>query len=353
MFLNYRNQENVLNRYFILMLVAVLSLAPFIYMVLVSFMSLGEATNIRILLPSELRFENYAKAWQQARFSNYFFNSVLVTLSTLICQLVICSLAGYAFAVIRFRGHQIVFMLVLITLMVPESVLISPLYQIILGRIVPIGFLNAFSIMILCSSFLILIYVMICLLNNWLQQNLNPGIISIGIGILLAGVLVISSLNSAETKEFLTEEFADRNWLNTFTVMVVPFLGNAYSIFLFRQFFMQMPGELWQAARIDGASHFQYFTRVVVPLNLPAFAIIGLLSFIWSWNSFMWPRLTQIDQTGHFTLPVGIDAFTRAQGVELHLLMAAATITVLPVLALYMGSLKLFMNSASRIGIKS
>ena len=126
MFLNYRNQENVLNRYFILMLVAVLSLAPFIYMVLVSFMSLGEATNIRILLPSELRFENYAKAWQQARFSNYFFNSVLVTLSTLIGQLVICSLAGYAFAVIRFRGHQIVFMLVLITLMVPESVLISP-----------------------------------------------------------------------------------------------------------------------------------------------------------------------------------------------------------------------------------
>ena len=353
MSLNFRNQEKVLNRYLILIVVAVLSLAPFIYMVLVSFMSLGEATNIRILIPSEIRFENYAKAWQQARFSNYFFNSVLVTLSTLIGQLVICSLAGYAFAVIRFRGHQVVFMLVLITLMVPESVLISPLYQIILGRIVPIEILNAFSIMIICSSFLILVYTSICLLNNWIQKNLNPEIISVGVGSFVLVILVISSMNSKETMEFLTEEFADRNWLNTFTVMVIPFLGNAYSIFLFRQFFMQMPGELWQAAKIDGASHFQYFTRVVVPLNLPAFAIIGLLSFIWSWNSFMWPRLTQIDQTGHFTLPVGIDAFTRAQGVELHLLMAAATITVLPVLALYMGSLKLFMNSASRIGIKS
>ena len=101
MFLNYRNQEMAFNRYIILIIVAVLSLAPFIYMLLVSFMTLGEATNIKILLPSELRFENYAKAWEQARFSNYFFNSVLVTLSTLIGQLVICSLAGYAFAVIR------------------------------------------------------------------------------------------------------------------------------------------------------------------------------------------------------------------------------------------------------------
>ena len=64
------------NRYIILIIVAVLSLAPFIYMLLVSFMTLGEATNIKILLPSELRFENYAKAWEQARFSNYFFNSV-------------------------------------------------------------------------------------------------------------------------------------------------------------------------------------------------------------------------------------------------------------------------------------
>ena len=307
---------------------------------------------ICIFVLDQQRFENYAKAWEQARFSNYFFNSVLVTLSTLIGQLVICSLAGYAFAVIRFKGHQFVFILVLITLMVPESVLISPLYQIILGRIIPMGFLNAFSIMILSSSLLILVYVVICLMNNWLQQNLNPGLTSIAIGLMVGGVLLVTSFQSEDAREFIVEEFADRNWLNTFTVMIVPFLGNAYSIFLFRQFFMQMPGELWQAARIDGASHFQYFTRVVVPLNLPAFAIIGLLSFIWSWNSFMWPRLTQLDHRGHFTLPVGLDAFTRDQGTELHLWMAGATITVIPVLLLYIFALRLFINSASRAGFK-
>ena len=71
MFLNYRNQEMAFNRYIILIIVAVLSLAPFIFMLLVSFMTLGEATNIKILLPSELRFENYAKAWEQARFLQF------------------------------------------------------------------------------------------------------------------------------------------------------------------------------------------------------------------------------------------------------------------------------------------
>ena len=96
-----------------------------------------------------------------------------------------------------------------------------------------------------------------------------------------------------------------------------------------------MPEELWQAARLDGASHFQYFTRVAIPLNLPAFSIIGMLSFIWSWNSFMWPRLTQLDERGHFTLPVGLDSFNRDQGTELQLLMAGAMITVIPVLIVY------------------
>ena len=162
----YGEQEIALNRYFILVLVAVLSLAPFIYMLLVSFMSLGEATNIKIFFPSELRFENYGTAWQQARFSIYFFNSVIVTLTTLVGQLVICSLAGYAFAVIKIRGHQVAFILVLITLMGPESVLISPLYQIILGRVLPIEFLNSLTILILLSSFFVLVYVMVCLLSN-------------------------------------------------------------------------------------------------------------------------------------------------------------------------------------------
>ena len=140
--------EGAYGRYLILIMVTVVSLIPFVYMVLVSFMSLGEAINTRILIPSELRLENYGVAWKQARFSNYLTNSIIVTIITALGQLIICSLAGYAFAAINVRGRNVMFILVLGTLMVPEAVLIAPLYQVILGRVLPIEVLNSISILI-------------------------------------------------------------------------------------------------------------------------------------------------------------------------------------------------------------
>jgi ABC-type glycerol-3-phosphate transport system permease component len=330
----------------------IISLVPFVYMVLVSFMSLGEAINTRILVPSEIRFGNYGLAWEQARFSNYFTNSVVVTAATALGQLIICSLAGYAFAAINVRGREVMFILVLVTLMVPEAVLIAPLYQVILGRIFHIGILNAIAILIVVLCVAVWLSVLVALINTRFNRQFHATSVT-GIGILLiGGALSWLSLQVPEARRLLVDEFADGNWLNTYTVMIVPFVGNAYCIFLFRQFFKQLPGELWQAARLEGATHFQYFTQVAVPLTLPAFATIGLLSFIWSWNAFMWPRLTQLDHRGHFTLPVGLDAFTRDQGTELHLWMAGATITVIPVLLLYIFALRLFISSASRAGFK-
>ena len=346
------NFEGAYGRYTILIIVTIVSLIPFVYMVLVSFMSLGEAINTRILIPSELRFENYGVAWKQARFSNYLTNSIIVTTITALGQLIICSLAGYAFAAINVRGRNVMFVLVLATLMVPEAVLIAPLYQVILGRVLPIEILNSITILIVILCVTVWLCVLVSLVNTRFNSQFRVAKVAV-VGLLMLGAgLVWLYLQVPEARKLLTDEFAGGNWLNTYTVMIVPFVGNAYCIFLFRQFFKQLPGELWQAARLEGASHFQYFTQVAVPLTLPAFATIGLLSFIWSWNAFMWPRLTQLDHRGHFTLPVGLDAFTRDQGTELHLWMAGATITVIPVLLLYIFALRLFINSASRAGFK-
>ena len=140
--------EAAYGRYTILIIVTIVSLIPFVYMVLVSLMSLGEAINTRILIPSELRLENYGIAWKQARFSNYLTNSIVVTTVTALGQLIICSLAGYAFATINVRGRNVMFILVLATLMVPEAVLIAPLYQVILGRVLPIEILNSITILV-------------------------------------------------------------------------------------------------------------------------------------------------------------------------------------------------------------
>jgi multiple sugar transport system permease protein len=346
------DSTNAYGRYAILIITAVISLVPFVYMVSVSFMSLGEAINTKILFPSELRFENYGLAWEQARFSSYLANSIIVTLITALGQLIICSLAGYAFALIDTPGRNAMFVIVLITLMVPEAVLIAPLYQVILGRVFPISLLNGVTFVIVALCLIVWISVITSLVNTRFNRQFSAKtVVLAAMAILVAGTLWLA-LQFPDVRQILADEFADTNWLNTYTVMIVPFIGNAYCIFLFRQFFRQLPGELWQAARLEGASHFQYFTQVAVPLTLPAFATIGLLSFIWSWNSFMWPRLTQLDHRGHFTLPVGLDAFTRDQGTELHLWMAGATITVVPVLLLYIFALRLFINSASRAGFK-
>ena len=343
---------NAYGRYLILIMTAIISVIPFIYMTSVSFMSLGEAINTRVLFPSKLRFENYVLAWEQARFSSYLVNSVIVTVVTALGQLIICSLAGYAFALVETPGRKAMFVLVLITLMVPEAVLIAPLYQVILGRVFPISILNGLAVGIVGLCLIVWTSVLVSLFNTRFNRQLNAGTVVLLVLGLLGATVTWLVVQSPEARQVFMDEFADKNWLNTYSVMIVPFIGNAYCIFLFRQFFRQLPGELWQAARLEGATHFQYFTQVAVPLTLPAFATIGLLSFIWSWNSFMWPRLTQLDHRGHFTLPVGLDAFTRDQGTELHLWMAGATITVVPVLLLYIVALRLFINSASRAGFK-
>lgn len=339
-------------RYTILIVASIISLVPFAYMLLVSLMSLGEAINTQIRFPSEFRFENYRLAWEQARFSHYLTNSVVVTAITVVAQLVVCSLAGYAFAAIDIRGRNLMFVFVLVTLMIPEAVLIAPLYQIILGRVFSIGILNVVTTLTLILCLTVWFTVLVSFLNNRFNWNLNATRLGLVCTLILLGGLLWLVLSVAELRVLVIDELAGANWLNTYTVLVMPFVGNAYCIFLFRQFFKQLPRELWHAARLEGATHFQYFTQVAVPLTLPAFATIGLLSFIWSWNSFMWPRLTQLDHRGHFTLPVGLDAFTRDQGTELHLWMAGATITVIPVLLLYIVALRMFINSASRAGFK-
>ena len=231
------NFEGAYGRYTILIIVTIVSLIPFVYMVFVSFMSLGEAINTRILIPSELRFENYGVAWKQARFSNYLTNSIIVTTITALGQLIICSLAGYAFAAINVRGRNVMFVLVLATLMVPEAVLIAPLYQVILGRVLPIEILNSITILIVILCVTVWLCVLVSLVNTRFNSQIRVAKVAV-IGFLMLGAgLVWLYLQVPEARKVLTDEFAGGNWLNTYTVMIVPFVGNAYCIFLFRQFF--------------------------------------------------------------------------------------------------------------------
>ncbi len=266
--------------YIILLIGAAIAIVPFLWMISTSFMSLGEAQGLT-LIPSEIRVENFAVAWKRGNFSEYFVNNILITTITLVGEMTFSILAAYAFARIRFPGRDVLFGLLLATIMIPAMVLIIPNFLTVtwLGRIGPIA------------------------------------------------------------------------WLNNWPSLTIPFMGSVFSIFLLRQFFIQIPDELYDAARIDGAGHLRFLLRVVIPLSRAPIMVIVVLSFVGTWNSLAWPLLVTSAPEWR-PISVGLLTFVEEAGQELHLMMAGAVITIIPILILYFFTQRQFTESIARSGLK-
>jgi ABC-type glycerol-3-phosphate transport system permease component len=266
--------------YGVLIVGAVVALVPFIWMISTSLMDLGEAMGVRFF-PSEIHLENYAVAWERGEFSEYFLNSVQITVITLAGELVFSILAAYAFARMQFPGRDLIFSVLLSTIMIPAMVLIIPNFLTVtwLGRIGPI------------------------------------------------------------------------EWINNWPALTVPFMGSVFSIFLLRQFFAQIPDELYDAAQIDGAGHLRFLVQVVLPLSKAPIMVIIVLSFIGSWNALAWPLLVTNNPEWR-PISVGLLNFVEEAGQEINLMMAGAFITILPVLLLYFITQKQFTESIARSGLK-
>lgn len=267
--------------YVVLIAGAVVFIFPFLWMISNSLMTLGE-TATRVLLPKVPQWSNYLDAWNQAKFSKYLYNSVLVTLGTLTGLLFTSILAGYAFGRIEFKGKSILFGLFLATMMIPESVTLIPNYLLIRGAIFPL-----------------------------------PG----------------------------------GSWLNTYWALTVPFMANAFSIFLLRQFFSQIPKELWDAARIDGADHMRFLVQIVLPISKAPIMTVLLFSFTASWNAFQWPLLVTTNDKWR-PIMVGLWAFVQEAGPQTHLLMAGAVISLVPILIIYFITQKQFTQGIATTGLK-
>lgn len=267
--------------YVVLILGTVVAILPFFWMVSTSLMSLGETIN-KQWLPKAPQFENYLEAWTEARFAKYFLNSVIISLVTISGLLTTSILAGYAFGRIRFFGREIIFALMLATMMIPESVTMIPNFIMIRGDIIPL-----------------------------------PG----------------------------------GTWLNRLPALTIPFMANAFSIFLLRQFFRKIPNELWDAARMDGAGHLRFLVKVCLPLSKAPILTVLIFAFISSWNAFLWPLLVTTKPDWR-PLMVGLWTFVSEAGPETHLLMAGAVITIIPLLILYFFTQKQFTESIATTGLK-
>jgi len=266
--------------YALLLLGVFIAVVPFFWMISASLMNLTEATG-RSILPSTPQWTNYTKAWNDANFSDYFANSLIIAVITVTGQLVFCTLAAYAFASIKFPGKNIVFSILLTTLMIPEAVIWIPNFITVtwIGRISPIP------------------------------------------------------------------------WINNWPALTVPFMASAFSIFLLRQFFQQLPSELWDSAQIDGAGHFRYLLQIVVPLSKPPLLTVLLFSFIGSWNSLAWPILVTTEPDWR-PISYGLLSFLDEAGAQVHLQMAGSVITILPIIIMYLLIQRSFTEGIATTGLK-
>lgn len=266
--------------YIVLVFGAVISLVPFVWMLLKSVMTLGESMGATFI-PSEVHLENYIAAWQGAQFSDFMVNSVLITVITLSGELVFSVTAAYAFARLKFPGRDAIFALLLSSMMIPGMVTMIPNLLTVtwFGRVGPIA------------------------------------------------------------------------WIDNWPALTVPFMGSVFSVFLLRQFFAQIPDELFDAAKIDGAGHLVILTRIVLPLSVAPIMVIVVLSFIGSWNALAWPLLVTNSQEW-LPIAAGLYNFVQDAGSELNLVMAGSVITIIPILFLYFLTQRQFTESIARSGLK-
>ncbi|MFE4060640.1 carbohydrate ABC transporter permease [Streptomyces sp. NPDC059096] len=241
--------------YAILCLIALLFMAPLIYMVATSLKPDSETfSNPPTLWGSAVQWQNYVDVFTYLPFARFILNGVLVaTLGTAV-NLVVAALSGYAFSRLRWRGRNLAFLLFLVTLMIPQDVLVIPMY------------------------------------------------------VMMQGV----------------------GWVDTFQALILPWAFTALGAFLIRQFFLTVPQELDDAARVDGAGTVRTFLSVMLPLARPTLAVLAVFTFISYWNSFLWPLVVINDVDAHATIPLGLQAFFGQQGSQWNLVMAASVVSMLP-----------------------
>jgi multiple sugar transport system permease protein len=255
---------------------------PFVWLVVTSVETPGEALHFPpILIPHQLHLANYPNALAAAPFGRFFLNSAVVAVTTVLCNLVFCSLAGYAFARLRFLGRGLLFAVIMTTLMVPFQVTMIPQF----------------------------------IITKWL------------------GVHVLAQVG-----------------IDHLGALILPNAATAFGIFFLRQFFRTLPIEYEESARVDGASRLKVLWRIVLPLSAPALATLAALTFLDSWNNFLWP-LIAVTSTNQMTLPLGLATFQGAHSTEWTLLMAGNVMSLAPMLLIFFVAQRYFVRSVAATGL--
>jgi len=245
---------------FVVLLVgALLMSGPFVWMIATSFKPAADVFQFPpTLFTADPQVENYVRIFSTIPFGRAMLNSLVVSVLVTLLQLITCSMAAYAFACLRFRGREVLFLIYLAALMVPSQVTLIPNF------------------------------------------------------------ILIKSLG----------------WIDTYQGLILPYAFSSFGTFLLRQYLKSIPGELLEAARIDGASHAQIYLTIVLPLAKPALGALAIFTFVAQWNNFLWPLIT----TTKPDMQVAIVALATLQGqynTDWPLLMTGSVIAIVPVLLVF------------------
>ena len=276
--------------YAVLVLVAVVMAMPFYWMLVTSLKPDSDIFSDPIRwIPERVTFEHYIKAFTLVPFARYFFNSTVMALLGVLANLILGSLAGYAFARMRFAGREGLFKMKLASLLIPGVVTLIP-------------------------SFIILRSFPLAGGNDLLGQG--------GQGL-----------------------------LNSYWAIILPGAAGAFAVFFMRQFFRTLPDDLMDAARVDGASELRIFWSVYLPLCGPALATLGIFTFQAGWNVFLW-ALIVFNDPNMSTVQMGLQSFSFNHQTDYGPLMAASVVVSLPVLIVFLFAQRYFTQSISFTGVK-
>jgi len=265
--------------YTALILISLLFFVPFLWSLSTSFKPLPETAHFN-LLPHDWTLEGYRQALTQYNFARYMANSAIVAGSITLTSVFLAALGGYAFARLRFPGRNILFFLVLGTLMIPDQLRLVPIYRML--TIFPV--------------------------THW-------------------------------------------NLVDTYQGYWAIRMVSATALFLMRQYFLTIPRDLEEAAKLDGAGYFKTFWRVMLPLAGPALAAVAILEFQGTWNDFFWANLL-LQSPDHWTVQVGVAQFSFTYGTLWNSLMAASMIALAPVVIVYLFFQRYFVAGVASAGVK-
>ena len=257
-------------------IIAVITLAPALWMLSASFMSTGEASTFPPkLLPVRMTFEHYFTLFTRLQIWRYLINSLVLSVSVTVISLFFNSMAGYAFAKYRFAGRDRLFRFLVAEMVIPAQVTTLPLFL---------------------------------MLNK--------------VGL-----------------------------INTYAGVIVTGMATIYGIFLVRQYALSIPDSFIEAARMDGASDFRIYWRVILPLCKPILITLAIFTFMGTWNDFLWPLIVMTDDS-MYTLPVALANLTGEHVQDTELMMAGAVITILPVMIIFIALQKYYISGIMAAGLK-